>query len=69
MDKLVEESKIVRGQQENILEEVGSEGDSTPPPSSSFQSDPEGAIKGVADHIIQSIQQELDEVCTCTCLA
>ena len=58
MERLIDEAKIARGQQENILEEAGVEGE-TPPPSSNFQSDFEAGIKAVADHVIQKIEREI----------
>lgn len=64
MERLIDEAKVSRGQQENLLEDAGAEGE-TPPPSSNFQGDLEAGIKSVAEHVIHRIEQDL-EVSTCT---
>ena len=59
MERLIDEAKVSRGQQENLLEDAGAEGE-TPPPSSNFQGDLEAGIKSVAEHVIHRIEQDLE---------
>lgn len=63
VEKLVEEAKKVKGDQEDLLEEK--DNDSTPPPSTFSQLGHQDVMREVADYVIFAVERELD-VSTCT---
>ena len=63
VEKLIEEAKKVKGDQEDLLEEK--DNDLTPPPSTMSQIGHEDVMREVADHVIFAVERELD-VSTCT---
>ena len=62
VEKLIEEAKKVKGDQEDLLEEKDS--DLTPPPSTLSQIGHEDVMREVADYVIFAVEKELN-VSTC----